>query len=244
MFNKIRSSKSARWQFTAVIVGIVTAGGGHSNAQSSKEEDRQQKLWAACLEMDADKLSSCTELIGLTKSTQGLKLLYRSRAFIYQELKDYDNAISDYSEGIKLDQNDPYALMKRAECYKAKRDYDRAILDHNGAIKIAPNSSKYGSRAAIYKLKGQFDRAIEDLTKAIALTNRADSSQYLLARGNLHHDKGDFNRAIADYDQAHRLDPDYYLPLHNRSNSKRAKGDLVGADADLAMSQKLRTKGN
>jgi tetratricopeptide (TPR) repeat protein len=59
-----------------------------------------------------------------------------------------------------------------------------------------------------------------------------DSYVEYLNRGNAKYDKGDWDGAIADYNQAIELKPDYAAAFDNRGNAKRKKGDLDGAIAD------------
>ena len=58
--------------------------------------------------------------------------------------------------------------------------------------------------------------------RAVALKNRGDA----------YADKGDLDRAIADYNEAIRLDPKYAVALKNRGNMYDDKGDLDRAIAD------------
>jgi tetratricopeptide (TPR) repeat protein len=51
--------------------------------------------------------------------------------------------------------------------------------------------------------------------------------------------KGDYDRAIADFDQAIRLDPKLALAYYQRGFAKRAKGDAAGGDADIATAKQL-----
>ena len=58
-------------------------------------------------------------------------------------------------------------------------------------------------------------------------------------RGNAYRDKGQYDRAIEDYDQAIRLNPNYAEAYNNRGLAKRAKGDFAGGDADIAKAKQL-----
>jgi tetratricopeptide (TPR) repeat protein len=60
--------------------------------------------------------------------------------------------------------------------------------------------------------------------------NRAIS---LMQRGAAHHETGELDRAIADYDEAVRLDPGLALAYYRRGNVHRDKRDLDRAIADL-----------
>jgi len=52
-------------------------------------------------------------------------------------------------------------------------------------------------------------------------------------------DKHNLDRAVADYDQALLLQPNYASALYWRGMAKRDKGDTAGGDADIAAARKL-----
>jgi tetratricopeptide (TPR) repeat protein len=57
--------------------------------------------------------------------------------------------------------------------------------------------------------------------------------------GALYAGKGQFDRAIADLDQAIRLNPNYAEAFYSRGLAKRAKGDSAGGDADIVKAKRL-----
>lgn len=59
-------------------------------------------------------------------------------------------------------------------------------------------------------------------------------------RGLAYYDKGDLTRAIADYDQAIRLKPDYATAFYKRGLVYLAKGDLTRAIADFDQAIRLK----
>ena len=60
-------------------------------------------------------------------------------------------------------------------------------------------------------------------------------------RGNAYGEKGDFDLAIADLDEAIRLDPNYTDAFNLRGLAKREKGDTAGAEADFALASHAAT---
>jgi tetratricopeptide (TPR) repeat protein len=92
----------------------------------------------------------------------------------------YDLAIRDYDQVIKLDPNIAAGFSGRGETYVFKEQYDRAIQDYDRAIKLDPNDAGYFSgRGNAHLEKGgrdygfgdgvEYDRAIQDYTQAITL---------------------------------------------------------------------------
>jgi tetratricopeptide (TPR) repeat protein len=58
-------------------------------------------------------------------------------------------------------------------------------------------------------------------------------------RGTAYWIKGQLDRAIADYTQAIRLDPEYAEAYHNRGLAYAARGDAPQAEADQAKYREL-----
>ena len=61
-------------------------------------------------------------------------------------------------------------------------------------------------------------------------------------RGNGYRTKGDNDRAIADYNESIRLDPNYAYPYNGRGNAYRARGENDRAIADYSQSIRLDAK--
>jgi len=59
-------------------------------------------------------------------------------------------------------------------------------------------------------------------------------------RGNAFDDRKDYERAIADFDAAIKIDPRYATAFYNRGNSKLNSGDRAGAIADYRQALELR----
>jgi tetratricopeptide (TPR) repeat protein len=100
--------------------------------------------------------------------------------YAYFAKKDYDCAIEDYSEAIRLDSKCVNAHFNRGVSYFAKKDFDRAIEDFGEAIWLDPSDAhKYSLRGAAY------------------LRKRPDKSN----------NKRDFQSAMADFNHAIEINP-------------------------------------
>jgi tetratricopeptide (TPR) repeat protein len=84
------------------------------------------------------------------------------------EKKDYDGAIADYTEAIRLNPNGATAYSNRGLAYLKKGDHDQAIADFTEAIQLKPNGvCVYYFRGVAYAHKKDYDRAIADFTEAV-----------------------------------------------------------------------------
>jgi tetratricopeptide (TPR) repeat protein len=82
---------------------------------------------------------------------------------------DYDRAIADLDEAIRLDA-DKLAYYVRGQAYYLKHDYDRAIADFDEAIQRDPKDARaYNNRGFAYEGKGAYARAIVDYDAALKL---------------------------------------------------------------------------
>ena len=93
---------------------------------------------------------------------------YRKCGDAYYAVRDYDNAITAYTQALGLDIKDATARFGRGDAYDAKGDLDRAIADYAQAIRLDPRyTTAYYDRGTAYYAKGDYDRAIADYTEAI-----------------------------------------------------------------------------
>jgi tetratricopeptide (TPR) repeat protein len=151
---------------------------------------------------------------------------------------EYEQAISEFSEALRLDPNNALAYANRGDAYRLKGDLERAIADFGEALRLNPsNPLAYINQGIAYRLKGDYDRAVADYTEAL----RLDPNNALAYnnRGNAYADKGEHDKAIADYSEALRLDPQYTWAYHNRGNAYADKGEPDNAIADFTRALRL-----
>ena len=94
---------------------------------------------------------------------------YCNRGNAYSDRGDYDRAISDYTQAIKIDPNCALAYYNRGNSYKDKGDFDQAVRDYNKAIEIKPDYAiAYHNRAVVYFYKQEYDKSWYNVYKAEA----------------------------------------------------------------------------
>jgi tetratricopeptide (TPR) repeat protein len=121
---------------------------------------------------------------------------------------DYDGAIRDYDEMLRLDPQNGGALSSRGDAFRRKHALDRALADLNAAIGIdAKDPIYFHDRGRVYREMGDLDRAIADYGKALRL--RPDQpllAQILRDRASAYRAKGNTDQAVADEAAVTRLD--------------------------------------
>ena len=126
---------------------------------------------------------------------------YFNRAFKSYTEGNYDGAIEDYTEGLRLEPNDVYAWLNRGNAWLRKSEHDKAINDYNDAIQLNPNfAAAWSGRGEAWYRKGEYDKAIGDFNETLRLS--PSSSNAWRVRGNAWRKKGEYDKAVADYKKA------------------------------------------
>ena len=141
-----------------------------------------------------------TEAIRLQPS----QAAYNLRGSAYYDKGDYDIAISDFDDALKLGPPSSTIFHNRGNAWRGKHDYAKAIADYDMAIKADPKAAfSIQNRGISKQALGDLDGALADINQAI----RLDPSlpQPLINRTAIWRAKGDLDRAIADGSEAIRL---------------------------------------
>ena len=146
---------------------------------------------------------------------------YRNRGVAYSEKHQYDQAISDFTDALKINPKDSYAYYYRGIAYGERNQVDQAIDDFTKALEIEPNavSARY-YRGIAYREKGQFDWAIEDFTKILQIDPKAASTYY--HRGVAYYFKKDYEKSWKDVKKAQDLG--YQIPSDFLDKVRKASG--------------------
>lgn len=138
-----------------------------AEAAKSKEWDKAVDLLRKATDLDkkyADELSA----------------VYQQRGYAAASEQNYPDAITSYSEALKLTPQDVRIYEQRAAVEMKANDTDKALADYSEAIKLKPNEIRYlNYRAYIYETKGDVKNSMADTEKAL----KADSkNQEALSR--------------------------------------------------------------
>jgi tetratricopeptide (TPR) repeat protein len=217
--------------FIAVAVMLSAAPAGAFDDKDAQDCNQRS---------DTDlKIEGCTRLLKSDNLPVRLRVdAFNKRGIGWNWKSEYDRAIADFNEAIRLDPKYAYAYENRGDAWIWKGEYDRAIADLNVALRLDPTFvAAYVGRADAWKEKREFARAIDDYNKAISLNPKQFNAYN--NRGLYWSDRGDFDRALADFDEAIRIDPNSRLAFANRGEVWRRKGDLVRALEDLDQAIRL-----
>jgi tetratricopeptide (TPR) repeat protein len=131
---------------------------------------------------------------------------FAHRARAHHFLGDYDKAIADFSEGLKLSPSAAWIWNNRAIVWADMKEFNKSIEDYTKALQLNPSYYlPLSNRGLIWLRKKKYDEALADFAAAIK-----HNPQYSFAFSNralLWIEKRNFDEALKDCDQALRLNP-------------------------------------
>ncbi len=147
-------------------------------------------------------------------------------------MRSYQEAITAYSEAIRLRPDFANAYVNRGLAKEKLGQHESAIMDYSRAIEIDPTlAGAYNNRGRAKRRLGQDFLALEDLNTAIQL-----DPHYVKAyvnRGNVKNSLGHPSAAIEDFDLALQLNPNSAEAYNNRGIAKASLMQLFEAIKDF-----------
>ncbi|XP_057370317.1 tetratricopeptide repeat protein 1-like [Daphnia carinata] len=173
--------------------------------------------------------------------------------------KDSPN-VSDESDSEDVAHNETLALSneqieeRKREVLDVKEkgneffrngNHDEACQQYSKALKLCPFSFKversilYNNRAAAKAKQGKTESALKDCTKAVDLNPVYIKA--LLRRAKLYEEVDQLDKALADYKELHKLEPNNvevnsalaYLPRRIEEQTEKLKQEMFGKMKDL-----------
>ena len=187
-----------------VFVALLSISAPGATRAQSGDEDRMR-----CTDHNPDiGIAGCTAIIGSgQETTKNLAVAFYNRGAAYDAKGDYDRAIQDYDQAIRLNPDDADAFNDR--CFAratAGKQLEIALADCNQALRLQPGyEATLDSRGLVYLRLGRLEEAIKDYDAVIAKAPKAASSLYGRGIAQL---RGANKRAgNADIVRAYALDP-------------------------------------
>jgi tetratricopeptide (TPR) repeat protein len=161
-----------------------------------------------------------------------LPVAYLDRGEAYDDKKQYDLAIADFTASLRLKPGSFDAYVQRALSYGELKKFDEEIADLSSAIQIRPDlSSGYLTRGAVNADGKKLDAAVADFTFAIGIDPAAAVGYFLRAEAYRLQDKLD--AAQTDIDKVVDLSPQDATAYFTRALIYQDRGKLRDALDDL-----------
>ena len=130
-------------------------------------------------------------------SDDELAVAFYDRGTAYADADQYEEAIHDFDEALRLYPRYAAALTGRGKAYRYKSQYDEAIRDFNEALRLNPrHADTWNARGQLYFDTGQYEQAISDFDEALHRDRRHDTARQ--SRGRAYFYLARFAEAAAD----------------------------------------------
>jgi tetratricopeptide (TPR) repeat protein len=165
--------------------------------------------------------------------------VYMMRGYSYMLTKDYESAIIDMNEAIKMAPVLDKAYFARAVCRFEMQDFKLAEEDFRKYMETdKTNALAYNYLAAIKFMQKNFKEALDYYTEVSKL-DPAFPDIYT-NRGMMRHNLGDLKGAILDYDLAIKNDASNSTAYNNKGAAELTLKEYPAALKDLSMAIQLK----
>jgi len=164
---KIMKKYSALTLIMAMAVCISQV----AQAQGNKEANKLARDGA-----EASKSQNYDKAVELLRKATALDLkyaadlavAYQQRGFAFASNQNFQGAVQDFTEALKINSRDARIYEQRAAVEMKMRDYDKALADYSELIKLKPNEVRYlNYRAYIYEVKDDVQNSMADTEKVL-----------------------------------------------------------------------------
>lgn len=101
---------------------------------------------------------------------RNVPVAYNNRGKYYREQKQFDKAMADYDEMLRIKPDDFNGYNSRGRLLFDQGNPGKALADFNRSIELNPGFAKaYSNRGAVYGMRKDYQLAISDLTKSLEL---------------------------------------------------------------------------
>lgn len=127
---------------------------------------------------------------------------YNNRGLMHFRNNQITEAVADLSQAVKINPKLDSAYNNRGNCYAARGELVEALADYDVALDLNPaNLRAWINQGVTFREVEMYNLAIENFDIALIIGNRLHDRIYA-ERGRSYHLRGDWNCAVADYQQA------------------------------------------
>lgn len=173
-----------------------------------------------------EALDDLSRAIELTEKPRA-ELFYR-RSLAYQEFKEYEKALADCEQALKIEP-DAEKFLQRGIIHYNLGEKTAAFHDFTCSLDMQPSPEAFGWRSHIYQERNDLEKSLADCNEALRLEKNITGFRN---RGVVYLDLKQFDAAINDFNEALKLDPNNVNVLQWRASAKWNKRDSQGTLED------------
>jgi serine/threonine protein kinase len=193
------------WREVGVLGGVV------EKALAKNKEDRFKDTLEFAVALNGINITSAK---AETLTGRDLRT-YNKLGLTHASMRNYEQAIYNYTQAIQLDSRYAEAYNNRSAVYLMMGNYAQAVLDCNWALELAPHFvAAYVNRGIAHTGLKSYQQALADYDKAIEFN--ANNAYAYYNQGNTYVLMGQYQEAVTAYGRAIALDPEFIAAYVNR----------------------------
>ena len=157
----------------------------------------------------------------------GFPEAFYQRAELYRSMSRNQEAITEYSQAIKYDNNEANYYISRGICYFDMGQPDPAMKDFDHVIDMKPSApvlfAAYAARGNIYERNEEDQKALQDYTKATELNPKA--ADIYFRKGLLNRNLKNYEDAVKDFNMVIELEKNPSDAYYERGTTYAYLGD-------------------
>lgn len=167
--------------------------------------------------------------------------IYRKRAAERLYIKDYQGAISDYSQSLEIESENANAYNDRGLAFFNSGDVAAAVQDYSHALRINSEEPAYYFNRGFARLEiGDYQGSIQDFTATLRFLPQDAECYFQLAEA--HRLAGDCEKAVENYTQALQISPQDAVAYNNRGLSQYELTNYSQAIEDYTQALQINTE--
>ncbi len=164
---------------------------------------------------------------------------YLNRGIFHCLTGNYNQAIADLNQAIKLDSTNVLAYISRGNCrYKMTEQFEKLTdFPAQMAVRSESGNNRQTAEASKVLVVTDYDLVLEDFDKAISLRPGFFFAYY--NRAFIHLKQKNYKAAMEDLDKAIGLEPEFAEAYYNRGLTRIFLDDTGGGALDLSKAGEL-----
>ncbi|MBD2147786.1 serine protease [Sphaerospermopsis sp. FACHB-1194] len=225
------AAKLNQQQVNSIQAAILSVDVSKGNTTASQWIERGNQLWR--LRRLPEAIEAFDRAIQLKPAF--IHLAYYGKGLALSSKKKYQEAVAPLQQAVKSQPDFVAAWSQLSKVYIYLQQPKEALPAINKAIELQPNNPNwYNEKSGVLSALKRYAEAEVAINEAIKLSPR---SGFYTNRGNLYVQQKKWELALADYNQAININPDFALAYYNRGNlySDQKKWELALADYNQAI---------
>lgn len=200
---------SQLWREVGVLAGVV------EKALAKNPDDRFANTLDFAAALNAINITITPEPTEAETLAVKDSRTYNKRGLAHVNMRNFEQAIYDYSKAIELDRHYAEAYNNRSAAHLMMENYAKAVLDCNWTLELAPHFvAAYINLGIAHTGLRNYEQALADYERALEID--PDNLYVFYNRGNTRLWMGDFAGAVMDFDKTVELDPEFVAAYVNR----------------------------